>query len=205
MFWRKINFWEYWPNHGLIVVDMQSEFLKRSDPTMKLHVRRLIRKIGFHVEQCIVSWGEVVFIEFVNNWETVPHIKNAVERWVQKARIWDPGSMHTLEKRDNGLLEDNYDNAWYLLKNTRFFSHRKWKMFTIGWVNAYYCVSKCAKNLDQIGCKVRIDVGLTLNANWEIWEQNIRELDCPKRIIHSPWIHPDFLPIFRGKTFLEYL
>lgn len=205
MFWRKIDFWNYGPNHGLIVVDMQSKFLKGSDPTMKLHVRRLIRKIGFHVEQCIISWGEVVFIEYKYSWETVPHIRNAVGRWAQKTRTWNPGSAHILEKRDDGILGYNDDNLWYLEKNRWFFSHRKWKMFTIGGVNAYYCVSKCANNLDEIGCKVRIDVGLTLNTNRTTWEQNIWKLDNPKRIIHSPWIHPDFLPILRGKTFLEYL
>lgn len=205
MLWRKIDFGEYGPSHGLIVVDMQLSFLQNPHHSNKDNIRILIRKIESNIERCIGQWWEVILIEFDGvGGNTLPHLKNAVLRWKQKS--WNNTWLsHKITKGSNGVLSNLPNNSKYLNENKEFFLRRIEKLYTIGGVNAYFCVSECASQLDKIGCKVRIDVWLTMNASRSIHNQKISRLVAPSRIIHAPAISPQFYPIFRWKSFLEYL
>lgn len=178
MFWRNIDFWDYGPNHGLIVIDMQETPLKIGKSHFWKTIQSLIDRIGNEVKKCNDMWGEIILIEYVQGGRTIPEIRQQAE------------SSYGISKDSSDILEPPrnpaiYPYGRYYLPNVQFFNKRTDKSYTISGINASRCVAQSASSLSQI-VNIRVHAGLTMNCSNPEDGQFIESIPFPRELLYIP-------------------
>ena len=182
------DFWKYWSDHHLVVVDVSMGGIKTLEGEWmpKGSGQQLIKNIQTQVSDCIKQGGEVIYI---TEWD-IPTIPELME-WVQNSKTFNKNSQ-------NWTFEE-----WPMLDY--FMNEHKARIcYTLVWLSACICVPHVAKNLEKLGHSVRILVGCTL---W-YWIQDSK-LEHVKRSGNNEWnLDRFFFPNEKSpekKSLLDYL
>ncbi len=180
MFWESKDFWPYWPDHGLIVVDMQKLLVTWRVPEIQGYLNKLVTKICAHISMCLELWGEVVVVEFTSELlgDTLPIVLETAWIWHAKRSNWN--SVFLQKKRANLLDEKNVSAMHHFQQRKNNNSKQK---YTVWWVNISKCVIETALWVSKI-FDTRIHAGLAMDPRSIEWNM----LSRLNILVHYSWL-----------------